>query len=73
MKIKEVSEKYGIPKDTLRYYEKIGLILRIKRNKNEVGEYTDADCKLIELIKHMRSAGFRNRSSHRICKASSRR
>jgi DNA-binding transcriptional MerR regulator len=57
VKIKEVSEKYGISKDTLRYYEKIGLIPQVKRDKNGVREYTEADCKLIELIKCMRSAG----------------
>ena len=57
MKIKEVSEKYKISKDTLRYYEKIGLIPRVKRNKNGVREYTETDCKLIELIKCMRNAG----------------
>lgn len=26
MKIKEVSQKFGLSQDTLRYYEKIGLI-----------------------------------------------
>lgn len=31
MTIKEVSKKYGISTDTLRYYERIGLFPRVKR------------------------------------------
>ena len=31
MTIKEVSEKFGITQDTLRYYEKAGILPRIAR------------------------------------------
>jgi len=58
MTIKEVSEKYGISQDTLRYYEKIGLIPKVKRNKNGIREYSEDDCRWIEFIKCMRSAGI---------------
>jgi DNA-binding transcriptional MerR regulator len=34
MTIAEVSEKYDISQDTLRYYERIGLIPPVNRNKN---------------------------------------
>ncbi|MBC7319298.1 MerR family transcriptional regulator [bacterium] len=57
MTIKEVSEKYGLSQDTLRYYEKIGLIPRISRNGSGIRDYTEEDCKWIEFIKCMRNAG----------------
>ena len=31
MTIKEVSEKYGVTQDTLRYYERVGMIPRVTR------------------------------------------
>lgn len=57
MTIKEISEKYDITKDTLRYYEKIGLISEVPRSKNGIRNYDEASCKRIEFIKCMRSAG----------------
>ena len=36
MLIAEVSAKYGLSQDTLRYYERIGLIPRVNRNKEHV-------------------------------------
>lgn len=57
MTIKEISEKYGLSQDTLRYYEKIGLIPRIHRNGSGIRDYTEEDCRWIEFIKCMRSAG----------------
>lgn len=57
MTIKEVSEKYGLSQDTLRYYERIGLIPRINRNGSGIRDYTEEDCKWIEFIKCMRNAG----------------
>ncbi|ACV62210.1 transcriptional regulator, MerR family [Desulfofarcimen acetoxidans DSM 771] len=58
MKITEVSEKFDIPQDTLRYYERIGLIPHVNRNKNGVRDYTKEDCKWVEFIKCMRGAGL---------------
>ena len=34
MTIAEVSRKYGMTQDTLRYYERIGLIPQVPRNKS---------------------------------------
>lgn len=53
----EVSKKFGLSPDTLRYYERIGLIPRVNRNESGIRDYTDEDCKWIEFIKCMRSAG----------------
>lgn len=58
MKITEVSEKFDIPQDTLRYYERIGLIPHVNRNKSGIREYTEEDCKWVEFIKCMRGAGL---------------
>ena len=37
MIIKEVSEKYDLTPDTLRYYEKVGLLNNVPRNAVELG------------------------------------
>lgn len=58
MMIAEVSEKFDLPQDTLRYYERIGLIPRVNRNKSGIRDYTEEDCRWVEFIKCMRSAGL---------------
>lgn len=58
MTITEVSKKFDLSQDTLRYYERIGLIPIVNRNKNGIRDYTEEDCKWIEFIKCMRDAGL---------------
>lgn len=58
MTIAEVSKQYNISADTLRYYERIGLIPPVNRNKNGIRDYTDEDYKWVDFIKCMRSAGL---------------
>lgn len=58
MTITEVSEKFKLPHDTLRYYERIGLIPRVGRNKSGNRDYAEEDCRWIEFIKCMRAAGL---------------
>jgi MerR family transcriptional regulator, aldehyde-responsive regulator len=58
MKIAEVSERYGLSPDTLRYYERIGLIPHINRNEGGIRDYNDLDIRRVEFIKCMRSAGL---------------
>ncbi len=58
MKISEVSERYGISLDTLRYYERIGLIPPVNRSASGVRDYSEIDIRRIEFIKCMRSAGL---------------
>lgn len=57
MTIKEVSTKYDLTPDTLRYYEKIGLIDNVPRNKSGIRNYGDKELKRIEFIKCMRASG----------------
>lgn len=58
MLIAEVSHKYELSQDTLRYYERIGLIPRVNRNKSGVRDYTEEDCRWVEFIKCMRGVGL---------------
>lgn len=58
MTISEVSEKYGLPADTLRYYEKVGLIPPVHRKESGIRDYTPGDCGWVEFIKCMRGAGL---------------
>lgn len=58
MTITEVSKKFGLSQDTLRYYERIGLIPGVNRNKSGIRDYTEEDCRWVEFIKCMRSAGL---------------
>lgn len=57
MTIAETSKKYGLTADTLRYYERIGLIPPVPRTKGGVRDFDEASCRWIELVKCMRSAG----------------
>ena len=57
MTITEVSVKFDLSQDTLRYYERIGLIPQVNRTKSGVRDYTEESCKWIELAKCMRLAG----------------
>lgn len=58
MTISEVSKKYGLSADTLRYYEKAGLIPPVNRKENGIRDYTETDCGWVEFIKCMREAGL---------------
>ncbi|MBW9173064.1 MerR family transcriptional regulator [Clostridium estertheticum] len=57
MTITEVSKRFDLSQDTLRYYERIGLIPQVNRTKSGIRDYTEESCKWIELAKCMRLAG----------------
>ena len=59
MTIAEVSRKYGLSADTLRYYERIGLLPPVPRSKSGIRDYDETSCGWIELMKCMRGAGVR--------------
>ena len=56
MTIKEVSKMYNLSPDTLRFYEKKGLIGPVKKTSGGIRDYEEDDLKRIEFIKCMRSA-----------------
>src|SRR6266498_3828337 len=58
MKIAVVSEQYGISVDTLRYYERVGLIPPVNRNESGIRDYNELDLRRVDFIKCMRSAGL---------------
>jgi DNA-binding transcriptional MerR regulator len=58
MKIAAVSEQYGISTDTLRYYERVGLIPPVNRNDSGIRDYNELDLRRVDFIKCMRSAGL---------------
>lgn len=58
MTIKEVSEKYDISQDTLRYYERVGMIPPVTRTPGGMRDYQKEDLSWVELALCMRSAGL---------------
>lgn len=58
MTIKEVSKKYGISQDTLRYYERVGMIPPVTRTSGGIRDYQEDDLKWLEMALCMRNAGL---------------
>ena len=58
MTITEVSRKYNLTADTLRYYERIGLIPPVNRSNSGIRDFTEEDCNWVQFIKCMRGAGL---------------
>lgn len=58
MTIKEVSKIYDIPIDTLRYYERMGMIPPVHRTSSGIRDYQETDINWVQLAKCMRSAGL---------------
>ena len=58
MTIAEVSKKYDISADTLRYYERVGMIPPVTRTASGIRDYQDSDLGWVGLAKCMRSAGL---------------
>ncbi|WP_239255887.1 MerR family transcriptional regulator [Listeria ilorinensis] len=58
MNISEVSQKVTLSADTLRYYERIGLIPAVQRTKGGIRNYNQEDLDWIEFVKCMRHAGL---------------
>ncbi len=58
MTIKEVSEKYGISPDTLRYYERSGMIPPVTRTSSGRRDYQSDDLEWVEQAVCMRNAGL---------------
>jgi len=58
MTISEISKKCNVSPDTLRYYEKVGLLSYVNRTSGGIRNYTEQDCAQVEFVKCMRSAGL---------------
>ncbi len=57
MTIKEVCEKFDITPDTLRYYERVGVIPEVNRTPGGIRDYKEEDIAWVENAVCMRSAG----------------
>lgn len=58
MTIAEVAKKFEISADTLRYYERIGLLPPVRRNSGGIRDYSEQDTNWVNFIKCMRGAGL---------------
>ena len=58
MRIADVSERFGLSVDTLRYYERVGLIPPVHRNDGGIRDYDELDLRRVDFIKCMRGAGL---------------
>ncbi|MGM0215801.1 MerR family transcriptional regulator [Enterococcus sp. AZ109] len=58
MNIKEASQKLGLSADTIRYYEKVGMIPPVNRRNNGIRDFTEADLCWLTFAKEMRSSGL---------------
>ena len=56
MTIKEVCEKFNLSPDTLRYYERAGVIPEVRRTKGGIRDYSQDDVNWVEnkLIEYVR-------------------
>ena len=67
MTIKEVSETYDISADTLRYYERIGMIPEVTRTAGGIRDYQESDLGWVELVIYEKSRTSRG-GTDRVCK-----
>jgi len=59
MKIGEFSKRIGISEYTLRYYEKVGVLEPIKRNRNGYREYLEEDIAWMEFVGRLKDTGMK--------------
>jgi len=57
-KIGDMTKQLGLTADTLRYYEKIGLLPNISRNVSGIRQYDDKDISRIKFIKRAQRMNF---------------
>lgn len=57
MTIKEVCQKFEITPDTLRYYERVGVIPEVNRTSGGNRDYTEEDLKWVKNAICLREAG----------------
>ena len=57
MNIKSASDLLGISADTIRYYERVGLVPPITRTATGIRDFQNQDIEALEFIKCFRSSG----------------
>ncbi|EMK3812952.1 MerR family transcriptional regulator [Listeria monocytogenes] len=58
MNIKQAADMFGLTVDTLRYYERVGVIPPVHRNESGYRDYKTGDLNWVYLVKNLRNAGL---------------
>ncbi len=58
MQIGELCRVTGMTKDSIRFYEKIGLLNNVERKLNGYKNYSDEHVKQLKLLRHAKKLGF---------------
>ena len=58
MTITDIAKRYGLSKDTLRYYERIGLLPPVPRNAAGIRNYDEYFVNFINFIKKLKASGM---------------
>ncbi len=59
--IKEAAQKSGVSEHTLRFWAKSGFFPFVKRNKNNIRQFSEEDLDWIKIVKCLRSIGTENK------------
>ena len=60
--IKEVAQKMEVSEHTLRFWAKCGFFPFIKRNENNIRQFSDIDLEWVKIVKCLRSVGTENKA-----------
>lgn len=58
MQIGDLSQHTGVNIETIRYYERVGVLPAPLRQANGWRSYTEADARRLEFVRHARELGF---------------
>ncbi|MBF2445659.1 MerR family transcriptional regulator [Listeria welshimeri] len=58
MNIKQAADMFNLTVDTLRYYERVGVIPPVHRNESGYRDYKTSDLNWVYLVKNLRNAGL---------------
>ncbi len=58
MQIGALCRSTGMTKDTIRFYEKIGLLIEVKRKANGYKDYSENHVEQLKLLRHAKELGF---------------
>ena len=59
--IGEVAKMFGLTVSTLRYYDREGLLLNVKRDASGVRRFDDGDLETLRMIEYLKRAGMQLR------------
>ena len=60
--IKEVADKMDISEHTLRFWAKSGFFPFVKRNENNIRQFSENDLEWVKIVKCLRSVGTENKA-----------